>query len=455
MSNLLRNWQPELKRRSRRFLSACTLTSLLILSGAAMTQAQDLRLEVEVGKSSFYSFQKQVDRYEQPIAVSPRSIARASFRENRLYVEGLAPGVAKITFKGTYRRLIVGTEIRENPKPFSYEIQVVVSGAQADVQPTIRNYLVSQRSSRTTQLDHFLSSPFGEMSRAAEWSVDPPRSSNGNVASAQWVKNSRGNLAVQITGINAGRTTILLSGQRRINNSWQRVTRSIEVVVAGRDSAGTSDQTQNDVTNAPGGNLPPANAVDALESMFDSNKFQAKHIQSDEDKQRVIEDFNKTEFLAKRMLDTERTKRPPSENAISRLEALLDQLRQARKQLSPEPSAEPSAPKVLPETGEESSLTGTWTLFHRGVKQKDYRIEDDGTYIYIYSGSKLWILIIGRGPIMDCRLPAGSSDDLTFGARMVQLRRGSNPNEFEFWVTPSMYDANHIATGYTLVRKNG
>lgn len=122
---------------------------------------------------------------------------------------------------------------------------------------------------------------------------------------------------------------------------------------------------------------------------------------------------------------------------------------------TPDQGGNENAPAPGPGTAKVSSLSGTWRLVGNGM-QGNYRIHDDGiSPILIYSGSSVWILIPGRGDILNCYRPAGGAhinvSGLDFGTRFIQLRR-RGPNQLDFFHTQGQFDQNFQDTGLRLVR---
>jgi hypothetical protein len=435
-----------LPKRSRLAIFAA-LGLIAVLSAADMTLA-DETVRVEAGTTTSRKSLKQVDRYD-PIKVAHPSIARAWFRENRLYIQGLRPGSTTVTFKGVYRRIIVGSEIREAPKPFFHEIRVEVLAASTDARPAIRNYLVEPGRSKTTKVEYFLGPAFGRAGgKGTEWSAGNPQPSNSPIASASLEYDSKGLPMIRITGRSPGRVTILLSGERRLHNTWQRVTRSIEVVVPRRDTDAGENQNRNGGGRNGDGNpppdVPPVETVKALESMYENNKFQSDHIGSDEDKRRVIEEFNKIEFLARQILDKERRSPNPREEIVSRLNSLLDKVRRDLKRLK--------------EKQTDSSLAGTWSLFFRGNKIRGgYRIgtrETDPkikTDLLVSKGTQPWFFASRAGDFF-AGYEFANQNELGLGTNMIQLRMRPGSNQLDIWKTMELTSGEFKFTGYSLVR---
>lgn len=265
-----------------------------------------------------------------------------------------------------------------------------------------------------------------------------------------------GSLAVRISGVGSGRATIVLSGQRRVNNSWQRVTRSIEVVVAGRNT-NTDDDENNDDSGgngnpSPGG--PTKEAVSALESMYADNKSLYEQIGSQEEKRRAIEAFNKVGFLVRQLLESERRSNNPRAEILSRLNTLLNSVAEEIQRLEKTADNDSHTDK-----DKAPSLAGKWNLFFQGNKVRTgYRIDTKNTDpniradLLISKGNQPWFFANAVGDVFT-GYEFVSQNELGLGTNMIQLRvRGSR--QFDIWKTMKDTDVEFQFTGYSLVRED-
>jgi hypothetical protein len=186
-------------------------------------------LELEAGKSRCIRLKRQVERHD--ISAEHPSIAGGRLDEdkNRFCITGLRRGATTVTFMGTYRRIIVGRELREDPASFRQNIEVVVRPPEPDVKTISSDYVVSRGKQRTTRLSVFLGSHFARRDEdGAKWRnlnvhVTPP-----NIVSTRIIGDR---MMIEIAGVNPGRARIELSGERRVYNDWQKVLRVLEARV--------------------------------------------------------------------------------------------------------------------------------------------------------------------------------------------------------------------------------
>lgn len=202
----------------------------VLMAGAAAAQE---RRTIEVGQTTCIRVRRAVER--STVRVEPPEVAQARFDNNlnRLCIDGRRHGEARVTFSGTYRRIVVGGELREEGRPFEHSAAVRVLPPGADVREIPRTYALERGQVRRAQLSVFLGPEFsrtahqGERWRAVNVEVEEP-----GIANVRTTVDRHGRLMLEVTGNGSGHVRVELTGERRVRGDWQRVVRVLNVVVS-------------------------------------------------------------------------------------------------------------------------------------------------------------------------------------------------------------------------------
>lgn len=200
----------------------------LLLAGSALADT-----EVVVGRVECVTPRKQVKRATVTVAEGGDKV-RAWFdgNQNRFCVEGLAPGAARVVASGTFRRIIVGSALREEEQPFTHAIAVVVHGLRPDVERIPVRYQVRPGEVRRSRLSVFLGAAFSrERDQNRRWRNVTVASSRPDDVEVAVSVDRNGVLKLGIGGKQLGRALLTFEGDRAVNGSWQHVVRTMEVEV--------------------------------------------------------------------------------------------------------------------------------------------------------------------------------------------------------------------------------
>lgn len=419
-----------------------------LIDSPTLTMAQRPRVTLEVDETTIYkpSPRRKVKRYDEIVADDDQVVRATQDRDNEaVKIQGLKEGRSVVTFSGVSTRLVLSGRLKEEEVRFSGSVLAVVLPPRPLVRPAVKNYLVEPRQSKRTDLEYFLGPRFARRgeSRAISARLQP---FNSSVAQVELDLN--GTPEITITGADAGRVMILLSGEQRLQNSWQKVTRSIEVYVPKRDSNRIASANPGNSVN-PDASGPPIETIKALESSYESNKFLADNARSEEEKRRAIEELKKLAVLIKLTVERERRSAQPRPTVLSRLSALLEKTLGDIKRLETPPVQEPA--EDVPNL---DSLAGVWSLYRDGNKVRDgYRIEARETnigtvYFVSNSESQQWFYASPR---------EGSfggyeyQNELNIGTNTIELRPRSS-FQLDIWKRMQLTDEKLQFTGYYLLR---
>jgi hypothetical protein len=223
-----RNADPP-RRRAWQFVVPVAVTIVLAMAPAA--RGQDRTLTVEVGKTKCVGMRRTVDQHR--VAATPPGVARGRFDAdaNRLCVDGERRGKATVTFSGTARRIVVESDLREDPRPFKHTIDVEVLPPPADMRTIPTLIEVEPGKPRRIQVGRFMPPTFGRSNeeynkwRRLDVAVNGP-----GIVKVRTLRE-RGRVFLEFAAVNAGRAEVRLTGEQRIRRDWQEVVRVIDVRV--------------------------------------------------------------------------------------------------------------------------------------------------------------------------------------------------------------------------------
>ncbi|WP_163988860.1 hypothetical protein [Pyxidicoccus caerfyrddinensis] len=206
--------------------------ALLFVLMAGSAAAQERRT-IEVGQTTCIEVRRAVK--SSTVRVEPPEVAQARFDTNlnRLCIDGRHHGEARVTFSGTYRRIVVGSELREEALPFEHSAAVRVLPPSPDVREIPRTYALERGQARRAQLSVFLGPEFSRTAheddrwRAVNVEVDRP-----GIANVRTTVDRHGRLMLEVTGDGGGNVRVKLTGERRVHGDWQQVVRVLNVVVS-------------------------------------------------------------------------------------------------------------------------------------------------------------------------------------------------------------------------------
>jgi hypothetical protein len=188
-------------------------------------------VSVEVGRIKSNRLRRQVNADSINITVNRPIVARAWFDEDsgRFRIEGLSVGTARIVFTGTYRKIIVGGTLEERAVPFRHVIDVTVLPRFIEADSRALRLQVSRGSNKTYKIEYLLGPQFARRSEeGVRWRN--VRLIDGNASIAEGLYDNS-LLKFRLMGINNGRTTLILKGERLNNRVWQTVIRRLEITV--------------------------------------------------------------------------------------------------------------------------------------------------------------------------------------------------------------------------------
>lgn len=207
--------------------------------GAAATAfAQQRATTVDVGRTASYGLKKEVYPRSINISTRPQGIAEVSLDtdKSKLRIRGIRPGRTLVTVTGNYRVIIVGDRLTERATPFRVNINVTVLPRILEDDRRAINIPVSRGFTRTYQIHIFMGPAFRNRNEeGVRWRNFRVTPGDNNIARAD-VNPMR----VGITGVNGGRTTITLTGERLFQGTWQRVVRDLRVRVRGATTASSN-----------------------------------------------------------------------------------------------------------------------------------------------------------------------------------------------------------------------
>lgn len=190
--------------------------------------------QVAVGRVECVAPKKQVKRYQVSVPDGAANV-RAWFDtgQNRLCFEGLQPGDARVVMTGTFRKIIVGSALREEEQPFSHGVSVRVLGLRAEVNEIPVAYALVTGQVRRAQLSVFLGAAFStEAERGLKWRHVEVASSGEAALVRVTADRVTGRQMLEVRGAQPGRVVLTLRGERAVNGAWQRVERTLKVEVA-------------------------------------------------------------------------------------------------------------------------------------------------------------------------------------------------------------------------------
>ena len=421
--------------------------AIFTCDGATATVAQTSQVTVEVNETKMiFKPSRQVKRYDEIVADEDQVVSATREPDNEaVKIKGLKEGRSKVTFSGVYRRVVVGNRVREEEIPFSGSVLVVVRPARPLIRPAIKNYFVEPHDNKRTDIEYFLGAQFA---RQGEWRGVTATLQPFNSSVARVQLDLSGSPKITITGEDAGRVTILLSGEQRLQNSWQKVSRSIEIYVPKRDSNSIASENPSEDINADATGAP-IETINALESTYDSNKFLADNARSEEEKRRAVGELKKLAALIKLTLERERNSTQPRPAVLSRLSALLDKTLAEIKNLETPTSEVPTV-----EVSKLGSFAGMWSLYRDGNKVRDgYRIAQTETNVgtrldVSNSQSQQWFFVVLKGEIF---MGYEFQNELGVGTNLLQLRPRSRI-QLDIWKQMKLTDEKLEFTRYYLLR---
>jgi hypothetical protein len=153
--------------------------------------------------------------------------------QNRFCFQGMSAGEARVTITGTFRKLIVGSALREEEVPFTHNVEVVVHPLRADARAIPVNYEIRAGQVRRAQLSVYLGPAFSrDRERNRRFRNVAVRSANPALADVRVTIDDRtGVLKLEIVGKQPGRVRLTLEGDQAVNRDWQHVVRTLDVEV--------------------------------------------------------------------------------------------------------------------------------------------------------------------------------------------------------------------------------
>jgi hypothetical protein len=313
-------------------------------------------------------------------------------------------------------------------KPFSYRITVVVLPARADIKPAVNNYRVSQGSSRNTRVGALLLRAVFEKpgQEGNEWRNVEVKSSDDGIATARLYKDPKDNyvLKVEIRGRSQGRATIILTGEARLQNTWQQVIREINVVVTGNqtnDKEPPADDSETDVF------------LDGIQRRYETLKNTSERIGPDDRKwSLMLQEFEQFIALLDQELEKERRRPNPRRERLSQLAKLRDKASQDLRHLR-EKQTDPGSET---HNDEISSLTGNWRGVFRGEETRGFRIEEingrvklwSPTRLLVFEGTRTGMIVEGKSIVR-----SGETDTGLSLSRQLRVRTGTSGLRLEVW----------------------
>lgn len=212
--------------------------SLLLIAGAIVWSAlagaafaDERELTVAVDETRCVRIRKAVDRHD--VNAEPQDVVKARFDTNlnRLCVEGKQRGSATVQFSGSYRRIEVGRDLRENSRNFAETVQVRVLPPRPDVKRVSDLYEFDPGKSRRFQLGIFMTPEFSRRDDEKEkWRSVRILEKDSGIVEVKRINDGK-RVLLQIGGLSRGETTLRLIGQRKLRNDWQDVVRDVRVRV--------------------------------------------------------------------------------------------------------------------------------------------------------------------------------------------------------------------------------
>jgi hypothetical protein len=200
-----------------------------VLAGTAF--ADERELTVAGDETRCIRIRKAVDRHD--VNSEPQDVVKARFDTNlnRLCVEGRQRGNATVRFSGSYRRIEVGRDLRENSRSFEETVQVRVLPPRADVKRASDVYEFDPGKSRRFQLGIFMTPEFSRRDDEKEkWRGVRILEKDPGIVEAKRINDGQ-RVFLQVSGLSRGETTLRLIGQRKVRNDWQDVVRDVRVRV--------------------------------------------------------------------------------------------------------------------------------------------------------------------------------------------------------------------------------
>ncbi|NJM54037.1 MAG: hypothetical protein HC846_12040 [Blastocatellia bacterium] len=170
-----------------------------------------------------------------------RQLVKASFNPtNEVFcVEGLTVGQTRVTFAGTYRQdgnnnnnnnggMIGG--LQQNGVRFKYDLDVTVVQRVENTETNVFNVQVERGKNKDIRIETLLGQEFANTADNGEkWRNIVLTEGNKEVVRGDLFDNNQ--LKVRVTGVNSGKTKLILQGELLKNNVWETITRTLEVTV--------------------------------------------------------------------------------------------------------------------------------------------------------------------------------------------------------------------------------
>lgn len=339
-------------------------------------------ITVEIGKPKLIRTLKDVDASSVRVVVEFPSFARAGFDENlnRFRIEGLSEGTTRITFSGTYRRLVVGGRITQQAVPFreTVVVQVLPALERADVR-TLQPRPVSVNDHQDTKLEYFMGPAFAKKNEeGVRWRNVRVYGGISSIAKGFYDNNQ---MMVRIYGFSNGKTIFVLRGERFINRAWQPVIRNLEITVG----TGVSARNRPPADANPDRDNPPPEqpAYNPKDDWLLNINEKRHHLfrKSMEDGSLkpdplAIRELENMVAQLEQEMETEKRRNLPRAERLRRLEDLRDKVDADAAELKDR--LKDDKPPIEAPRDANSSLTGNWRKFSNGRDSGVFRIVEAG-----------------------------------------------------------------------------
>lgn len=378
----------------------------LWLGGLAPAVAQRRATTVDVGRTASYGLQKEVYPRSIKISSNPRGIAtvRLDTDKSKLRIVGTSPGNTLVTVSGTYRELQVGGRVVERARPFKVSINVTVLPRRLEPDRRAIDVQVSRGKTRNYQINTFMGPEFTneERNRWRNFRVNP---GDNGIARARL-----NGMSIGITGVNRGRTTITLTGERRFQGAWQQVVRNLQVSVGAATRPGTNPEEERP-------DVAPSDEA-GTDAWLDGVRRQYKQLQPS------VESGERGDLSAEQKAEVRR-----------RLENLATVVQNGIRSLENDPNRREERltrrRNLLAEierdirrvqgTQSQGSLSGIWRFFQRdgstAGSTSDFRVEEDGATFRMYP-------VIGPRTTANTRVGTRQGNRITVSHPPVRCRPG-------------------------------